>query len=398
MADAEPITWRQAIDMKEWKEAMIEELRSIERNRTWNLVELPQHKRAIEVKWIFKTKYKPSGEIAKLKARLVANGFLQQQGVDYTDVYAPVARLETVRLVVVVAVFSSWRIQQLDVKSAFLNGPLEEEVYVRQPPGFEKKGEEQKVYRLNKALYGLKQAPRAWNNHINALLLKLGFWKSSVEFGIYVKITELQNKLLVGLYVDDLLVTGDSEEEIDVFKERMKEEFDMTDLGKLNHFLGFEFVETANGVILHQKRYINEVLKRFNMSNCNNVPIPITANLKLADQPEEERVDASLYNQIVGSLRYICNSKPDISYGVGLLSRFMNEPRTSHMAAAKHVLRYLKGTSSYGLLFPKDSRSMKGILEVWCDSDWTGDKVDRRSTFGYFIRYEGAPISWCSKK
>ncbi|XP_047170203.1 protein DYAD [Vigna umbellata] len=161
----------------------------------------------------------------------------------------------------------------------------------------------------------------------------------------------------------------------------------MTDLGKLNYFLGLEFIETVSGVVLHQGRYINEVLKRFNMKDYNNVPTPVIANLKLAEQLDEERVDASL-----------CNSKPDISYGVGLLSRFMNEPRTSHMIAAKHILRYLKGTTDFGLLFPKVSRSMEDILEVWSDSDWSGDRVDRRNTFGYFIQYEGAPISRCSKK
>ncbi|WVY89158.1 hypothetical protein V8G54_034672 [Vigna mungo] len=178
----------------------------------------------------------------------------------------------------------------------------------------------------------------------------------------------------------------------------MRIEYDMTDLGKLNYFLGLEFIETASGSFLHQQRFINEVLKRFNMIECNSTTIPVIANLKLTNQSEEENVDASLYKQIIRSLRYICNSRPDINYGVGLLSRFMNEPKQSHMSVAKHVLRYLKGTIDYGLLFAKATTKLESTLEVWSDSNWSGDQVDRRSTFGYFLKYVGAPISWCSKK
>lgn len=166
------------------------------------MVELPQNKQKIEVKWVFKIKYKPNGETTKFKVRLVAKGFLQKPGVDFTDVFAPVARLETVRLVVGITCPKNWEIYQLDVKSAFLNGPLKEEVFVRQPPGFEKKGEEHKLYRLNKALYGLRQAPRAWNNHINVLLLNLGFLKCFVESGVYVGVyVRSAAQRLVGLLI-----------------------------------------------------------------------------------------------------------------------------------------------------------------------------------------------------
>ncbi|WVY90763.1 hypothetical protein V8G54_036277 [Vigna mungo] len=398
LADAEVLTWEQAIDIKEWKEAMLEELRAIEKNRTWEMMDLPHNKQAIEVKWVFKTKYKPNGDVAKLKARLVAKGFLQKPGIDFTEVYAPVARIETVRLVIAVASFKNWKICQMDVKSAFLNGPLEEEVYVRQPPGFERKGEEQKVFKLNKALYGLRQAPRAWNKHIDSLLVRLGFQKCTVEFGIYTKSSRQQGMLLICFYVDDLLITGDSMDEIERLKRRMKEEYEMTDLGSLSYFLGLEWLQTTNGVYLHQKRYINEVLKRFKMEKCNSTTIPVMTNLRLTDHLEEKKVDATLYKQIVGSLRYICNSRPDISYGVGLISRFMSDPRQSHLAAAKHVLRYLKGTADFGLFFPKKCDNVKRALEAWYDADWCGDKVDRKSTFGYLFKYMGATISWCSKK
>ncbi|XP_014522926.1 uncharacterized protein LOC106779347 [Vigna radiata var. radiata] len=203
---------------------------------------------------------------------------------------------------------------------------------------------------------------------------------------------------MVCLYVDDLLVTGESMNEIEGSKKKMKTEYDMTDLGRLSYFLGLEFTETTSEVFLHQKRYVSEVLKRFNMMNCNSTTVLMTANLKLTEHKEEKSVDASLYKQIMGSLRYICNSRPDISYRVGILSRYMSEPKQTHLLAAKHILRYLKGTINYSLMFTRMTNNIGSTLEVWCDSDWSGYQIDRRSTFGYFVKFAGAPISWCSKK
>lgn len=160
--------------------------------------------------------------------------------------------------------------------------------------------------------------------------------------------------LLICLYVDDLLVTGCNHAEIEEFKERMKSEFDMTDLGVLSYFLGMEFLETAEGIVLHQKKYANDVLKRFNMMNCSPANTPVETKLKLEKGGNEKAIDPTLYKQMVGSLRYLYNSRPDISYGVGLISRFMDDPRQSHLVAAKRIMRYLKGTLDYGILFPKE--------------------------------------------
>lgn len=203
--------------------------------------------------------------------------------------------------------------------------------------------------------------------------------------------------LLICLYVDDLLVTGSNHAEIEEFKERMKSEFDMTDLGVLSYFLGMEFLETAEGIVLHQKKYANDVLKRFNMMNCNPANTPVETKLKLEKGGNEKAIDPTLYKQMVGSLRYLCNSRPDISYGVGLISRFMDDPRQSHLVAAKRIMRYLKGTLDYGILFPKEDQ---GEIELigFSDADWCGDRVDRRSTTGYMFKLSNAPISWCSKK
>nr|KYP47011.1 Retrovirus-related Pol polyprotein from transposon TNT 1-94 [Cajanus cajan] len=210
MTDMEPITFEEAISKEVWRSAMEEELKSIEKNDTWEMVNLPQNKKVIVVKWVFKTKLKSDGSIAKHKARLVAKGFMQKEGIDYSEVFAPVARLETVRLIVALASWRNWKLWQLDVKSAFLNGSLDEEVFVAQPPGFICKGKELKVLRLKKALYGLKQALKAWNKRIDSFLTGFGFQKCSVEHGVYIKTVSETEILVLCLYFDDLLITGSS--------------------------------------------------------------------------------------------------------------------------------------------------------------------------------------------
>ncbi|GAU39052.1 hypothetical protein TSUD_396570 [Trifolium subterraneum] len=398
MADVEPVNWHEALSDPNWKNAMNEEIKSIEKNNTWRLVDLPAHKKPIIVKWIFKIKRNPDGGIVKHKARLVARGFLQQQGIDYNEVYAPVARMETIRLVIVIASSMNWSLSHMDVKSAFLNGPLKEEVYVSQPSGFEVDAQKDKVYKLQKALYGLKQAPRAWNKRIDTFLHKEGFVKCSVEFGVYMKGNDVSDAILICLYVDDLLITGSNNNCIEKFKGRLKNEFEMSDLGKLNYFLGLEFLYEPNGIVLHQKKYIADVLKRFHMEHCNEAETPMEANLKLSKGEDEQAVDATLFKQVVGSLRFICNTRLDINYAVGSVSRFMSNPKASHMVAAKRILRYLKGTKDFGLVFPTNNKESKIELEGFSDSDWCGDKDDRRSKSGYWFRFKNSPISWSSRK
>ena len=193
-----------------WTNAMKEELKAIEKNNTWQLVPLPAKKKPIVVKWVYKVKKNLKEEISKYKARLVAKGFLEKAGIDFKEVFAPVARMETVRIITAIASQKGWHMHHMDVKSTFLNGPLEEEVYVSQPHGFEIKGSEEKVYRLNKVLYGLKQAPRAWNRRIDGFLMKLGFLKCTTKHGVYIKGSNTTNLTVVCLYVDDLLVTGNN--------------------------------------------------------------------------------------------------------------------------------------------------------------------------------------------
>ncbi|CAJ2634633.1 unnamed protein product [Trifolium pratense] len=398
LADTEPLDVKSALKSKVWLEAMIDELKSIEKNKTWDLCKLPSEKRAIDVKWVYKVKQNPEGQVVKYKARLVAKGFLQKQGLDYDEVFSPVARHETIRLVIALACSRRWPLFHLDVKSAFLNGPLEEDVYVKQPPGFELKGKEDKVLKLNKALYGLKQAPRAWNKRIDQFFVVQGFVKCSVEYGVYVKHSDNKHILIICLYVDDLLVTGSSLAEIEDFKSQMKSEFEMTDLGKLTYFLGMELLYTAKGVILHQAKYATEILRKFEMLDCNSSVTPADTRLKLEIDENSDTVDSTIFRQLIGSLRYLCQTRPDISYAVGYVSRFMSKPLKPHLLAAKRILRYINGTIHYGVLFPYSKDSVKLELNGFSDADWCGDKVDRRSTSGYLFKFQNAPISWCSKK
>jgi len=398
LADSEPVHFEEAIRSDIWRAAMIEEIKSIEKNDTWELVSLPAKKTPISVKWVFKTKLKSDGTVAKHKARLVAKGFMQKEGIDYSEIFAPVARLETVRMIVALATWKNWKLWHLDVKSAFLNGPLEEEVFVVQPPGFINKGHEDKVLRLKKALYGLKQAPRAWNKRIDSFLSGCGFQKCLVEHGVYVKSLNHSDILFLCLYVDDLLITGSTTAGIDKLKQDLKGEFEMSDMGTLSYFLGLEFVQTDQGLFMHQRKYILEILKKFHMLNCNASETPAEANTKLDNCKNEPAVDATMYRQMVGSLRFICHTRPEISFSVGVVSRFMNDPRHSHLVAAKRILRYLQGTLTFGIIFPQQEEKVELHLVAYSDSDWCGDLLDRRSTMGYVFTIAGAPISWCSKK
>ncbi|XP_047163693.1 uncharacterized mitochondrial protein AtMg00810-like [Vigna umbellata] len=229
----------------------------------------------------------------------------------------------------------------------------------------------------------------------------IGFEKCVSEHGVYVQCYEKKDKkdmVIVCLYVDDMLITGSSDERINKFKAQMLHEFEMSDLGKLSYFLRIEFTTTDTGMMMHQSRYITDMLTKFNMDQCNSATTPAEVGIKLEKDPEEEAVDPTEYRRMVGSLRYLCNTRPDISYSVGLVSRFMQNPRVSHLNAVKRILRYLKGTIEYGILLPKHGSGGEVRVIAYSDSDWCGDKGDRKSTAGYVFFFDGAPISWSSTK
>ncbi|GKV48172.1 hypothetical protein SLEP1_g54998 [Rubroshorea leprosula] len=380
--------------MTDYEKAMDEEIAAIERNNTWELIELPKGKKAIGVKWVYKTKLKENGEIDKFKARLVAKGYKQEFGIDYKEVYALVARHDTIRLVIALAAQNSWPLYQLDVKSAFLHGDLDEEVFIHQPPGYVKAGNEHKVYKLKRALYGLKQAPRAWYSRIESYFLKEGFEKCPYEHTLFIK-SEDGKMLIVCLYVDDLIYTGNDMVMFDKFKKSMMAEFEMSDLGLMHYYLGIEVNQSAAGIFISQKKYVQDILDRFRMKNCNPVSTSIEPGLKLVKNPGGKGINNTLYKQIVGSSMYLTATSPDIMHAVSLISRYIDCPKEVHLLAAKRILKYLQGTAEYGLFYKNGEKSE---LFGFTDSDFARDLDDRKSTSGYVFIMGTAAISWTSRK
>jgi hypothetical protein len=272
----------------------------------------------------------PAGNVIKHKARLVSKGYAQRQGVDFDEVFTPVACIETVRMLLALTAHCGWQVHHMDVKSAFLNGNLAEEVYVHQPPGFTIPDDEHKVLRLCEALYGLKQVPRAWNAKLDASLASLGFHRSPLEDAVYLR-NSGKATLIVGVYVDDLIITGMNND-------------DMSDLGLLSYYLGIEVKQEAGTITLYQKAYVGKILEGAGMAGCNPCHTPMENKLKMNKGRTDDAVDATHFWSIVGSLRYLCNTRPDITHAVGMVSRYMEAPTALHWAAVKQILRYVSGT------------------------------------------------------
>ena len=280
-SDAEPASFEEAMRHDCWRHAMLDEMTSIEASGTWRLVEPPARTRPIGLKWVFKTKKDAAGIVTKHKARLVAKGYIQRQGIDFDEVFAPVARLESVRLLLAHAACQGWAVHHMDVKSAFLNGVLQEEVYVEQPPGFVLRGHENKVLHLVKALYGLRQAPRAWYAKLDESLIGLGFRRSASEHVVYLRGTGAR-RLVVGVYVDDLIIAGGNQVNIDTFKDQMKATFKMSDLGLLHYYLGLEVSQTEAGITICQSSYAAKILETASLTDCNSSTTPMEPRLKLS--------------------------------------------------------------------------------------------------------------------
>lgn len=391
----DPETFEEAAKCSKWREAMKKEIKAIEDNETWELTSLPTGAKRIGVKWVFKTKLNEKGEVDKFKARLVAKGYSQKQGVDFNEVFAPVARWDTIRIILSLAAQKGWSVFQLDVKSAFLHGELVEDVYVDQPKGFEKKGEQDKVYKLKRALYGLKQAPRAWYSRIEKYFAKEGFEKCYRVLTQFVKNGSEGSILIVSLYVDDLIFTGNNEAMFVEFKRSMMNEFAMTDLGKMKYFLGVEVVQGEQGIFINQNKYANEVLARFGMYDCNSMKNLIVPGSRLSKNGGGAAVDATMFKQLVGSLRYLTATRPDLMFSVNLVSRYVEHPTEAHLLAAKRILRYVKGTVKFGIAYKKGGDEE---LVGYADSDYAGDLDDRKSTSGFVFMLGNGAVSWASKK
>jgi hypothetical protein len=399
LAAVEPASYAEAVATGDprWQQAMDEELLSLLANDTWELVsegDVPPGRKVIPVKWVFKRKPSASGEPERFKARLVAKGFVQQEGVDFFEVYAPVSKHATMRVLFSLATAEGWGMRQLDVRTAFLNGEIEEELYVQQPPGFSLgKG---KVCRLRKALYGLRQAPRAWHTKLSAELQRLGFRASHADPSLFVKRTGGGVHLLV--YVDDMILVGNSREELEQVARSIGAMFEVRDLGEPTHFLGMEIVrDQEKGTLrLTQRRAIEELLTKFGMQDCKPNSTPFVAKVQL--EPDLENPTDMPYRELVGSLMYLSiTTRPDIAQAVGVLARFMANPAESHWSVAKGVLRYLAGSRDLGITYTRGEGDTPVTLVGYSDADHAGDLSTGRSTTGYCFVFCGGVVSWQSK-
>ncbi|WVZ89074.1 hypothetical protein U9M48_035530 [Paspalum notatum var. saurae] len=366
---------------------MHEELENFERNHVWDLVEPPPNCRPIGTKWVFKNKRGEDGMVVRNKARLVAQGFCQKEGIDYEETFAPVARLEGIRILLAFAASKGFKLQQIDVKSAFLNGFIEEEeVYVRQPPGFESARFPDRVYKLRKALYGLKQAPRAWYARLKSFLLKSGFVMGSVDETLFL-LSRGGDTLIVQIYIDDIIFGGSSHALVSSFAEQMSREFEMSLMGELQFFLGLQIKQGPEGTFVHQAKYTKDILKKFEMGDSKPMTTPMSTNTTLDADEDGEAVDQKEFRGMIGLLLYLTATRPDI--------QFAASPRTSHRQAVKRIFRYLKFTPELGVWYSSGSSL---FLRGFSDADHAGCRIDRKSTSGTCQLLGTSLVSWSSRK
>jgi transposase InsO family protein len=392
-----------SIHKASWIDAMKEEWKSLLDNHTFEFEATPKAieiatPKAIGSRWVFRTKLNPDGT-TKFKARLVIKGYEQVKGIDFNETYAPVSKLSTLRMLLAISAQKGWKIDHMDVKSAFLNPEIDNDnVYMSLPQGIEEVDPSlsSSTVRLRKALYGLKQAPKLWYDNINQFLLSLEFTQSTADPNLYIT-----DKALLLLYVDDILIihTKQHGSRGDEIKRQLNERYKMTDLGQVQRFLGLEIGRSSAGITLSQSTYIHSIIRRFDLENAKETASPMDANVDL-DNPlcnDKQVSDTTLYQSMVGSLMYAAlGTRPDIAFCVTVLSKYNVNPLQMHLTAAKRALRYLKKTSKYGLHFPSIEQHNTSIVG-FTDSDWAGSTGSRKSIGGYVFQMNEGSISWQAK-
>jgi hypothetical protein len=374
----DPETFAEASGHPDWDTTMNEEYHSLMANNTWDLVPLPKGRKLVRCKWVYITKYASDGSVERHKARLVAKGFFQVEGINYNETFSPVAKMNSICRVLALAASHKWEVHQMDVKSAFLHGDLKEKIYMEQPLGYVQ-NDSILFCHLKKYLYGLKQAPQAWYSKIDIFLIDIGFSRCHSDPNVYTKKVG-SHLIILFLYVDDLILTSSDSKLLNHVKINLKKKFEMTDLGFLHYFLGLQVLQTNEGNFLSQSKYACDLLHRFHMDDCKPTPSPFQSGVKLTATYTSLEVDATLYRQFVGSLLYLTHTRPDISFFVGLVSRYIKTSHESHWKADKQILHYVRGTVQFGIHY---SSGGAPLLVGFIDSDWAGDPDDQKSTAAY---------------
>ncbi|KAJ4721737.1 Retrovirus-related Pol polyprotein from transposon TNT 1-94 [Melia azedarach] len=400
----EPSTYKEAVTCTEstqWLAAMGDEMESLHKNQTWELTKRPRDRKIVTCKWVYKKKEgETSVEGIKYKARVVARGFTQREGVDYNEIFSPVVRHTSIRVLLAIVAHQDLELEQLDVKTAFLHEELEKEIYMTQPDGFQVPGKEDYVCKLKKSLYGLKQSPRQWYKRFDSYMIEIGYTKSPYDCCVYYSKATNGSLIYLVLYVDDMLIAAENKSDVQKLKDLLSVEFEMKDLGAARKILGMEIYRdrSKKKLFLSQKGYIQKILSRFGMSTAKPIDTPSAANahLSIAFAPksveEKEYMSRVPYTSAVGSLMYamVC-SRPDLAQSVSVVSRFMGEPGKEHWQAVKRIFRYLKGTFDVGLIYGGDTQC---LVTGFSDSDYAGDVDSRRSMTGYVFTLGSSVVSW----
>ncbi|GJR75392.1 putative ribonuclease H-like domain-containing protein [Tanacetum coccineum] len=340
LSQEEPKKVIHALKDPSWIEAMQEELLQFKLQEVWTLVDLPNRKRAIGFKWVFKNKKDERGIVIRNKARLVAQGYTQEEGIDYDEVFAPIARIKAIRLFLAYASFKDFVVYQMDVKSAFLYGKIEEEVYVCQPPGFEDPDFPDRVYKVEKALYGLHQAPRAWYETLSTYLLDNGFQRGKIDKTLFIK-RHKGDILLVQVYVDDIIFGSTKKELCNAFEKLMHEKFQMSSMGELTFFLGLQVKQKKDGIFISQDKYVDEILKKFGFTEVKTASTPMETQKPLLKDEDGEEVDVHMYRSMIGSLIYLTSLRPDIMFVVYACAIHQVNPKVLHLHAVKRIFRLI---------------------------------------------------------
>jgi hypothetical protein len=390
----EPRNLQEAIDSgqwKQWEQAILEEYGSLVENGTWFAQDCPSNRQPLTGKWVFKIKRGAQGEILRYKARWVVRGFEQREGLDFHETFASVVKPMSYKAIFALAAAYDWEIEQMDVKTAFLYGDIDEDIWIDLPSGYGVSG----TAKLKKALYGLKQSPRVWYNTLATFLASLDFKPLDADSSVFCR-----DGTIIAIYVDDLLIAGASKSAIDQIKASLSKRFKMTDLGACHFYLGMEVTRDRprRTLRLSQAAYIQKVLQEHGFGACKPVTTPMETSSRLVPADQDYQADKAFrrkYQSIVGSLMYaMLGTRPDLAFAVSVISRFSSNPAKAHMKAVERILRYLHETVSMGLVF----RGALQPLSGYTDSDWAADPDTRRSTSGYVFTLGSAAISWSSKR
>ena len=410
-AAADPLSYTEAVRSpfrREWEEAAREEYDSLLAHKTFSLVPLPAGRKAVGSKWVFKTKRNAEGRVIRYKARLVAQGFSQKPGVDYVpdELSAPVARMDSIRTTLALAAHYNWTVLQMDVDTAYLNADVTEDIYMRQPQGFIQQGRngQDLVFKLHRSLYGLKQSAFNWNTTISTYFAELGFLATPADPCVF-SAEKGDTIVIIVLYVDDLLITGNQDSALNTVKGQISSRFKMKDLGEVSNLLGMNVTRNRQEgwLKIDQERYIQDILKRYNMESCHSTTTPATPGEILTKEDcaaEGQQLDPTThpYRSIVGSLMYAGHvTRPDISNSVRILARYLESPGEKHWAAAKKCIRYLAGTKSLGITYRRGSVGELPKLQGFSDANWAGDLDNARSTTGVVFMLAGGAISFTSR-